>query len=326
MPESLIVRLARDVVIAPKQAEAAVALLDGGATVPFIARYRKEVTDGLDDVQLRFLEERLGYLRELDDRRNVVLATIKDQGKLTDELALALDRALTKQEIEDLYLPYKVKRRTKAQIAREAGLQSLADALHADPTLTPLVEAAKYVNSGTLADGTASTFTDAQACLDGARDILSESWAETPALVGRMREWLWQNGLFESKVAEGKEKDGDKFRDYFDYAEPIGKVPSHRALAVFRGWLAEVLTVKLVQPEAQPVAGATTSSSAAVFTPCEGMVANEVQWTHQGRAADDWLKRVVTWTWKVKLAPSLERDLFAKLREGAEEVATTCAT
>ncbi len=321
MPESLIVRLARDVVIAPKQAEAAVALLDGGATVPFIARYRKEVTDGLDDVQLRFLEERLGYLRELDERRNVVLATIKDQGKLTDELALALDRALTKQEIEDLYLPYKVKRRTKAQIAREAGLQALADALHADPTLTPLVEAAKYVNSGTLADGTASTFTDAQACLDGARDILSETWAETPALVGRMREWLWQNGLFESKVAEGKEKDGDKFRDYFDYAEPIGKVPSHRALAVFRGWLAEVLTVKLVQPEAQPVTGATTSSSAAVFTPCEGMVANEVQWTHQGRAADDWLKRVVTWAWKVKLAPSLERDLFAKLREGAEEVA-----
>ncbi len=321
MPESLIVRLARDVVIAPKQAEAAVALLDGGATVPFIARYRKEVTDGLDDVQLRFLEERLGYLRELDERRNVVLATIKDQGKLTDELALALDRAVTKQEIEDLYLPYKVKRRTKAQIAREAGLQALADALHADPTLTPLVEAAKYVNSGPLADGTASTFTEAQACLDGARDILSETWAETPALVGRMREWLWQNGLFESKVADGKEKDGDKFRDYFDYAEPIGKVPSHRALAVFRGWLAEVLTVKLVQPEAQPVAGATASSSTTVFTPCEGMVANEVQWTHQGRAADDWLKRVVTWTWKVKLAPSLERDLFAKLREAAEEVA-----
>ena len=315
MPESLIVRLARDVVIAPKQAEAAVALLDGGATVPFIARYRKEVTDGLDDVQLRFLEERLSYLRELDERRDVVLATIKEQGKLTDELAVALDRCVTKQEIEDLYLPYKVKRRTKAQIAREAGLQPLADALYADPTLTPLAEAAKFINTVPSADGAAVAFADAQACLDGARDILSEQWAEDATLVGRLREWLWTNGLFESKVAEGKEKDGDKFRDYFDYAEPIGKVPSHRALAVFRGWLAEVLTVKLVQPvpEIAPAPG--------TLTVCEGMVASQVQWSHQARAADDWLKRVVSWTWKVKLAPALERDLFARLREGAEEVA-----
>jgi len=315
MPESLIVRLARDVVIAPKQAEAAVALLDGGATVPFIARYRKEVTDGLDDVQLRFLEERLSYLRELDERRDVVLATIKEQGKLTDELAVALDRCVTKQEIEDLYLPYKVKRRTKAQIAREAGLQPLADALYADPTLTPLVEAAKFINTVPSADGAAVAFADAQACLDGARDILSEQWAEDAVLVGKLREWLWTNGLFESKVAEGKEKDGDKFRDYFDYAEPIGKVPSHRALAVFRGWLAEVLTVKLVQPvpEIAPAPGS--------LTVCEGMVASQVQWSHQARAADDWLKRVVSWTWKVKLAPALERDLFARLREGAEEVA-----
>ncbi|MFO1343016.1 Tex family protein [Casimicrobium huifangae] len=315
MPESLIVRLARDVVIAPKQAEAAVALLDGGATVPFIARYRKEVTDGLDDVQLRFLEERLSYLRELDERRDVVLATIKEQGKLTDELAVALDRCVTKQEIEDLYLPYKVKRRTKAQIAREAGLQPLADALYTDPTLTPLAEAAKFVNTVPPADGAAVAFADAQACLDGARDILSEQWAEDATLVGKLREWLWTNGLFESKVAEGKEKDGDKFRDYFDYAEPIGKVPSHRALAVFRGWLAEVLTVKLVQPvpEIAPAPG--------TLTVCEGMVASQVQWSHQARAADDWLKRVVSWTWKVKLAPALERDLFARLREGAEEVA-----
>ena len=315
MPESLIVRLARDVVIAPKQAEAAVALLDGGATVPFIARYRKEVTDGLDDVQLRFLEERLSYLRELDERRDVVLATIKEQGKLTDELAVALDRCVTKQEIEDLYLPYKVKRRTKAQIAREAGLQPLADALYTDPTLTPLAEAAKFINTVPSADGAAVAFADAQACLDGARDILSEQWAEDATLVGRLREWLWTNGLFESKVAEGKEKDGDKFRDYFDYAEPIGKVPSHRALAVFRGWLAEVLTVKLVQPvpEIAPAPG--------TLTVCEGMVASQVQWSHQARAADDWLKRVVSWTWKVKLAPALERDLFARLREGAEEVA-----
>jgi protein Tex len=318
MPESLIARLARDVVITSQQAEAAVGLLDGGATVPFIARYRKEATFGLDDIQLRFLEERLGYLRELDDRRNAVLTSITEQGKLSDALALALDRATTKQELEDLYAPYKQKRRTKAQIAREAGLQLLADALFADPTLMPLVEAAKFLNAD-------AGFTEAQACLDGARDILSEQWAEDAGLVGKMREWLWQNGLFESKVAEGKEKDGDKFRDYFEYDEPIGKVPSHRALAVFRGWLTEVLTVKLMQPE--PVAPAVTTlvvsgtRAPVPFTPCEGMVASQIQWSHQGRAADDWLKRVVSWTWKVKLAPSLERDLFAKLREGAEEVA-----
>jgi len=325
MPESLIVRLARDVAISQKQAEAAVELLDGGATVPFIARYRKEATDGLDDVQLRFLHERLDYLRELDDRRNTVLASITEQGKLTDDLAVALDRAVTKQEIEDLYAPYKQKRRTKAQIAREAGLQPLADALFADPTLVPLTEAAKFINGTSPVDGAVVAFADAQACLDGARDILSEQWAEDAALVGRMREWLWQNGLFESKVAEGKEKDGDKFRDYFDYAEPIGKVPSHRALAVFRGWLAEALTVKLVQPEPQATAAAQPAAAGVravvPFTPCEGMVASQIQWSHQGRAADDWLKRVVSWTWKVKLAPSLERDLFAKLRESAEEVA-----
>ncbi|MBS0313736.1 MAG: RNA-binding transcriptional accessory protein [Proteobacteria bacterium] len=307
MPESLIVRLARDVAIAPKQAEAAVALLDGGATVPFVARYRKEATGGLDDVQLRLLDERLAYLRELDERRAAVLASIAEQGKLTDALAAALDRALTKQEIEDLYAPYKPKRRTKAQIAREAGLQPLADALHADPTLTPLAEAAKFIDAE-------AGFADAQACLDGARDILAEQWAEDAVLVGRLREWLWANALFESKVAEGKEGEGDKFRDYFDYAEPIGRVPSHRALAVFRGWLAEVLTVKL----AQPVAEAAVPGALSV---CEGMVAAHVGWAHQGRAADDWLRRVVGWTWKVKLAPALERDLFARLREGAEEVA-----
>ena len=319
MPESLIARLSRDVVITAQQAEAAVGLLDGGATVPFIARYRKEATFGLDDVQLRFLEERLTYLRELDQRRGAVLASIKEQGKLTDALALALDRAVSKQEIEDIYAPYKQKRRTKSQIAREAGLQPLADALHGDPTLVPLVEAAKFVNVGPGVDGAPPTFTEPQMCLDGARDILSETWAEDATLVGRMREWLWQNGLFESKLVEGKEKDGDKFRDYFDYAEPIDKVPSHRALAVFRGWLAEALTVKLVQPEAEP--SPTTAKTGSVFTPCEGMVANQIQWSHQARAADDWLKRVVSWTWKVKLAPSLERDLFAKLRESAEEVA-----
>jgi uncharacterized protein len=329
MPESLIARLARDVAIAPKQAETAVELLDGGATVPFIARYRKEATNGLDDVQLRFLHERLDYLRELDDRRNAVLSSITEQGKLSDALAVSIDRAVTKQELEDLYAPYKQKRRTKAQIAREAGLQPLADSLFADPTRVPLDEAAKYLNAD-------AGLTDAQGCLDGARDILSEQWAEDAVLIGKMREWLWQNGLFESRVAEGKEKDGDNFRDYFDYAEPIAKVPSHRALAVFRGWLAEALTVKLAQPEPataaapvfkgdafarRPDASLRPARAAVPFTACEAMVASQVQWSHQGRPADDWLKRVVSWTWKVKLAPSLERDLFARLRESAEEVA-----
>lgn len=316
MPESLIVRLAREVAITPQQAAAAVDLLDGGATVPFIARYRKEVTNGLDDVQLRLLDERLTYLRELDERRDAVIASIKEQNKLSDELAVALDRATTKQEIEDLYAPYKPKRRTKAQIAREAGLQPLADALFATPTLTPSEEAAKFINAE-------AGFSDAIACLDGARDILSEQWAEDATLVGKLREWLWSNGLFEGKVVDGKEKEGEKFRDYFDYAEPISKVPSHRALAVFRGWMAEVLTTKLAlpQPPADVAQGAAATKPAAAFNACEGMIAAHVKWSHQARAADDWLKRVVSWTWKVKLAPSLERDLFAKLREHAEEVA-----
>ena len=310
-------RLAVELVAKPVQIAAAVALLDEGATVPFISRYRKEATGGLDDTQLRLLEERLRYLRELEDRRVAILDNIEEQGKLTPELRAAIENAADKTKLEDLYLPYKQKRRTKAQLAREAGLQPLAAALFTDATLTPLVEAAKFLNVD-------AGFAEPQACLDGARDILSEQWAENASLVGKMREWLWQNGLFESKVAEGKEREGDKFRDYFEYDEPIGKVPSHRALAVFRGWLTEVLTVKLAQPE--PVAVAVVAPAAGAravvpFTPCEGMVASQIQWSHQGRAADDWLRRVVSWTWKVKLAPSLERDLFAKLREGAEAVA-----
>jgi protein Tex len=318
MPESLIVRLAREVAISSQQAQSAVDLLDGGATVPFIARYRKEATNGLDDTQLRLLDERLIYLRELDERRDAVIASIKDQGKLTDELAVALDRANTKQEIEDLYAPYKQKRRTKAQIAREAGMEPLADLLFADPSKVPLDEAEKFVSAD-------AGFSDAAACLDGARDILSERWAEDATLIGKVREWLWTNGLFESKLVEGKEKDGEKFRDYFNYAEPISKVPSHRALAVFRGWMSEVLTTKLALPlppgEVARSAGEGKTIVSAVFNPCEGMIAAHVKWSHQSRAADDWLKRVVSWTWKVKLAPSLERDLFAKLRESAEDVA-----
>jgi protein Tex len=308
MPAPLIARLARDVAITLTQAQSAVELLDGGATVPFIARYRKEATGGLDDIQLRALDERLVYIRELDIRREAVLASITEQGKLTDLLAAALDAAVSKQEIEDLYAPYKQKRRTKAQIAREAGLEPLALALFENPTLVPLVEAAKFVNAE-------AAFVDAQACLDGARDILSEIWADDAKLVGTLREWLWTNGELTSAVMEGKEQAGEKFRDYFAYSESIAKVPSHRALAVFRGWLAEMLTVKLAQPAPlQPLATGE-------FTACETTIARHLKWHHQGRAADDWLKRCIAWTWRVKLSGNLERDLFARLREAAEVVA-----
>jgi uncharacterized protein len=309
MPESLITRLARDVNVLPAQVEAAVRLLDEGATVPFIARYRKEATRGLDDAELRHLAERLEALRALDARRESVLEAIRAQGKLTDALAHALDAAETRQAIEDLYAPYKQKRRTKAQIAREAGLEPLADALLADPAQVPLTLAADYVNAE-------AGFAEPQAALDGARDLLAERWAEEAALVGPLREWLWQHGLFTSRVAEGKEatETAAKFRDYFDYAEPIVRVPSHRALAVFRGWLAECLTVKLEQP-------AVEGAPAGAMTPAEARIAAYLGWTHQGRAADDWIRRVISWCWRVKLAPAAERDLFARLRESAEAVA-----
>ncbi len=308
MPQSLLKRLARDIAITESQAAAAVELLDGGATVPFIARYRKEATQNLDDIQLRGLTERLDYLRELDARRETVIAAIVEQGKMTDALAAAIDAADSKQTLEDIYAPYKIKRRTKAQIAREAGLEPLADALLADPTRAPEIEAAAFIN-------TEAGFADVKACLDGARDIVAERWSENATLVGAMREWLWSNGEFVSAVVEGKETAGEKFRDYFDYREPIAKVPSHRALAVFRGWLAEFLTVKLAQPEpATPLPAGTPSH-------CERMISRAANWTHQARAADDWIARCASWTWRVKLSGSMERDLFAKLRESAEVVA-----
>ncbi|MFN3629027.1 MAG: Tex family protein [Casimicrobiaceae bacterium] len=309
MPESLITRLARDVNVSPAQVEAAVRLLDQGATVPFIARYRKEATQGLDDAELRLLAERLEYLRELDERRESVIEAIRAQGKLTEALARALDAAETKQAIEDLYAPYKQKRRTKAQIAREAGLEPLADALLSDPTRVPLALAEGYVNAE-------AGFAGPQAALDGARDLLAERWAEDATLVGPLREWLWQHALFTSRVVEGKAETevAAKFRDYFDYAEPIARVPSHRALAVFRGWLAEVLTVKLEQPVPE-------GAPAGTMTPAEARIASHLGWRHQGRAADDWIRRTIGWCWRVKLAPAAERDLFARLREEAEAVA-----
>ena len=308
MLDKILLQIAAELKVRPAQVNAAVTLLDGGATVPFIARYRKEATDGLDDIQLRELEARLGYLRELEERREAVLKSIEEQGKLTPELRAALEAAPTKQELEDLYLPYKTKRRTKGMIAREAGLEPLADRLFADPSLDPHTEAAAFVNAD-------AGFADAFAVLDGVRDVLSERWAEDAALVGKLREWLWDEGLLKSKLSEGKDEnhpDVSKFRDYFDYDEPIRNVPSHRALAVFRGRTQELLDVKLVLDE-EAVPGQPSLA--------EGRIARHLGWAHSKRPADELMRKSVAWTWKVKLSMSLERDLFSRLREEAEKVA-----
>jgi uncharacterized protein len=306
--DKIVSQIAAELKVRAAQVQAAVDLLDGGATVPFIARYRKEATDGLDDAQLRELEARLSYLRELEERRAVVLKSIAEQGKLTAELQAAIEAAPTKQELEDLYLPYKPKRRTKGMIAREAGLEPLADQLFADPALDPLIEAAAFVNAD-------AGFADAHAVLDGVRDLLAERWAEDAALVGPLREWLWDEGLLRSRLVEGKDgnhADAAKFRDYFDYDEPIRRVPSHRALAVFRGRAQEWLDAKLVLAEA-PEPGKPSQA--------EGRIAVHLGWRHQQRAADDLIRKTIAWTWKVKLSLSLERDLFTRLRESAEGVA-----
>ncbi|RZJ06214.1 MAG: RNA-binding transcriptional accessory protein, partial [Rubrivivax sp.] len=308
MSQQIVSQIAAELKVRPAQVQAAVDLLDGGATVPFIARYRKEATDGLDDIQLRELDARLAYLRELSDRREAVLKSIGEQGKLTPELEAAIKAAPTKQELEDLYLPYKVKRRTKGLIAREAGLEPLADRLFADPSLEPLAEAATFINAE-------AGFADAHAVLDGVRDLLSERWAEDAVLVGKLREWLWAEALFQSKLMDGKSPDTPdhaKFRDYFDYAEPIRTVPSHRALAVFRGRTLELLDAKLALDE-EVVAGQPTLA--------EGRIASHLGWRHANRPGDALIRKTVAWTWKVKLSLSLERDLFARLRESAEATA-----
>ncbi len=318
--QKIIRQIAAEIKVNEQQVRTAVELLDGGATVPFIARYRKEVTGGLDDIQLRELEYRLGYLRELEERRDTVLKSIEEQGKLTPELRAAIDAAATKQDLEDLYLPYKPRRRTKGQIARENGIEPLADALFADPTLLPADAAAPYVKAEKNESG--DDFSTVQAVLDGVRDILSERWAEDAPLVQSLRAWLWSEGLLTSKLVAGKDEnnpDHAKFRDYFDYDEPIGRVPSHRALAVFRGRALEFLDAKLVLPEPPEVrAGAVKGP---VVSLAEGKIAIHLGWSHKARAADDLLRKCVAWTWRVKLSLSLERDLFTRLREEAEKVA-----
>ncbi|MHA7680047.1 Tex family protein [Cupriavidus sp. PET2-C1] len=305
--QKIVSLIAAELSVQPRQVAAAVELLDEGATVPFIARYRKEVTGNLDDTHLRNLEERLLYLREMEERRATILASIEEQGKLTPELRAAVEGAETKQVLEDLYLPYKPKRRTRAQIARECGLEPLALALLADPTLDPQAEAAKYVNGNPTADGGVP---DVKAALDGARDILSEQFGETAELLGKVREHLWSQGLVTSSVMEGKEgAEEEKFRDYYEYSETIRTIPSHRALALFRGRNAGVLMVKLGLGEEQ---------DAMVPHPCEGMIARHVGIQNQNRPADKWLADVCRWCWRVKVQPHLETELLTQLRETAE--------
>ncbi|MFW3614065.1 Tex family protein [Billgrantia antri] len=301
----IISRLAEELAVRPQQVSATVELLDGGATVPFISRYRKEVTGGLDDSQLRNLDERLRYLRELEERRAAVLAAIDEQGKLTPELAGQVQAADTKQRLEDLYLPYKKKRRTKAQIAREAGLEPLADALLADPTLYPESEAAKYFRP---AEGDVPAVEDAKAALDGARQILMERFAEDPELVGSLRERLWQEGELSARLLPGKEREGAKFSDYFEHDEPLAKAPSHRALAMFRGRNEGVLTLAIRLP----------GEDEAPIHPAQVAIAKHFGIRDEGRAADKWLADVVRWTWRVKLYTHLETELMGRLRERAE--------
>jgi uncharacterized protein len=308
-------RIATELAVKPQQVAAAVALLDEGSTVPFIARYRKEATGGLDDVQLRALEERLGYLRELEERRGAILDSVREQGKLTPELEASLAAADTKQRLEDLYAPYKPKRRTKAQIAREAGLDALAHALLADPTLDPELEAAKYLKPEfETANGRNPGVPDAKAALDGARQVLMEQFAEDADLVAALRAHLHEHGVVVAAVAAGKEEAGAKFRDYFAYSEPYSRVAPHRALALFRGRNEDVLRVAIKLPE-DVAAGDALAKPA---NPCELRIADRFGIADRGRKADPWLVQTARWTWSVKLAWQLETELFAQLRERAE--------
>ena len=310
-------RIATEIKVRSEQVAAAISLLDEGGTVPFIARYRKEATDGLDDTQLRTLEERLFYLRELEERRKAILASIEEQGKLTPELKGQVEEADTKQRLEDLYLPYKPKRRTKAQIAREAGLAPLAESLLADPTLQPEEEAAKYLKPAfSESNGENPGVPDVKAALEGARQILMEQFGEDAELIGRLREHLRADGWMVSVVADGKQESGAKFRDYFAYSERIKDIPSHRALALFRGRKENVLKLTLKLSEEKDLAEPSLGHNSA-----ERMIAARFGVVDQGRAADAWLNETLRWAWRAKIAWQLETDLFANLREGAEEEA-----
>jgi len=301
---SIPLRIANELSVNENQVVAAVTLLDEGSTVPFISRYRKEATGGLDDTQLRMLEERLRYLRELDERREAILKTIDEQEKLTPELKASIMQADTKNRLEDLYLPYKQKRRTKAQIAREAGLEPLANALFNDPSLKPEAEAEKYIDAD-------KAVADIKTALDGARQILMEQFAEEADLLQSLREYLWSQGIIESRVVAGKESEGAKFTDYFEYEEAIEKIPSHRALALFRGRNESILQINLKAPGEDELD----------THPCESTIANYFNLDNQGRPADKWLQDTVRWAWKIKIFSHLDVELKMKLKEAAEEEA-----
>jgi len=305
MTKAIAERIAQELSVDARQVDAAIKLLDEGATVPFISRYRKEATGALDDTQMRTLDERLRYLRELEERRQTILGSIAEQGKLSAELERDILEADTKNRLEDLYLPYKPKRRSKALIAREAGLEPLADALLADPSLDPDTLGATYLNPDAGID-------DARAALDGARQILMERFAENADLLTGLRQFLTEHALLASRLVEGKEQEGAKFRDYFEHSEALSKVPSHRALAMFRGRNEGILSLNLVMDAAEK----PTDTH-----PCEAMVAAHWRIEDRQRPADQWLRETVRWTWRVKLLTHLQTDLLGQLRERAEQEA-----
>ncbi|WP_055697292.1 MULTISPECIES: Tex family protein [Streptomyces] len=307
-PSSIESRIAEELGVRERQVKAAVDLLDGGSTVPFIARYRKEATEMLDDAQLRTLEERLRYLRELEERRAAILDSVREQGKLTDELEARIREADTKARLEDIYLPFKPKRRTKAQIAREAGLEPLADGLLTDPSVEPQAAAAAFVDAD---KGVA----DPQAALDGARAILAERFSEDADLIGELRERMWVRGRLAAKVRDGKEEAGAKFADYFDFAEPFTELPSHRILAMLRGEKEEMLDLVLEPEETDPDAAPGTPSS------YEGIVAHRFGVADRGRPADKWLQDTVRWSWRTRILVHLGIDLRLRLRTAAEDEA-----
>ncbi|SEG96670.1 uncharacterized protein SAMN02982929_06516 [Saccharopolyspora kobensis] len=298
-------KIAEELGVRERQVQSAVELLDGGSTVPFIARYRKEATGALDDAQLRTLEERLRYLRELEERRSTVLESISSQGKLTDELAAQINAADSKARLEDIYLPYKPKRRTKAQIAIEAGLEPLADQLLSDPSNDPQQTAAGFVDAD---KGVA----DAQAALDGARSILVERFSEDADLIGELREKVWTRGRVVSKVREGKEEDGAKFADYFEFSESFTDLPSHRILALFRGENEEALELSLEPDDGSEQVGPTDY---------ELRIAQQFGIVDQGRPADKWLSDVVRWAWRTRILTRLSVDVRLRMRQHAEDEA-----
>ncbi|MDY6991503.1 MAG: Tex-like N-terminal domain-containing protein [Pseudomonadota bacterium] len=294
-------RLAEALAAQEHQIQAAILLLDNGASVPFIARYRKEATGGLDDTQLRTLEERLRYLRELDERRQVILNSIQQQDKLTAALETTINEAETKTRLEDLYLPYKPKRRTKAQIAREAGLEPLATALLSQPELVPEHAAQAYINAKQGIDNT-------QHALEGARQILMEKYAEEAELLGQLRSYIWEHAVLTAKVVDGEQERGTKFADYFDYQENLKNIPSHRALALFRGRNEGILQLRL----------SIDNDTDKAPNYCERTIAHHFQIADQGRAADQWLLDTVRWAWRFKIRLHLDSELLMQVREAAE--------